>query len=59
MMMAVFAQYGLLPIALTMEATQEGPLPSVALGVIGIGATGNDPAYLRELAIGDVPQDLR
>jgi hypothetical protein len=27
MMMAVFAQYGLLPIALTIEATHEGPLP--------------------------------
>jgi len=25
--MAVFAQYGLLPMALTMAATQDGPLP--------------------------------
>src|SRR5271156_1711641 len=29
MMMAVFAQYWLLPIALTMEATHEGPVPSL------------------------------
>jgi len=29
MMMAVLAQYGLLPIALTMAATHDGPLPSL------------------------------
>ena len=48
-----------MPIALTIEATQEGPLPSLYPGVIGIRASGNDPAHLRELAVGDVREDLR
>ena len=58
-MMAVFAQYGLLPIALTIGGHPGGSAAVVAYGVIGFGAVGNDPAHLRELAIGDVRQDLR
>jgi hypothetical protein len=32
MMMAVFCQYALLPMALTIDETQEGPLPLFPFG---------------------------
>ena len=49
--MAVFDQYGLFPMALTTDATQDGPAPLIASRMIGRLPVGNYPAHGGELSV--------
>jgi len=55
---SVFDQYWLVPMALTICATHEGPVPSGTTWVIRRLAGGNHPGQLSELVVRDAGQDL-